>query len=179
MIAAPPAPAADPSPVKLSFPPVVAPRTRLLILGSLPGEASLRRGEYYAHPRNQFWRLMEGVIGAPLAGSPYPDRLAALLGAGVGLWDVVRSARRVGSLDAAIRDHTANELGALIATLPALAAVAFNGATASAIGRRRLGPETGFAQVTLPSSSPTHAGVPFGRKAEQWARLRAFVEPAA
>jgi hypoxanthine-DNA glycosylase len=173
MIAAPAAP--DPSPVKSSFPPVVDRNTRLLILGSLPGEASLLRGEYYAHPRNPFWRLMEGVIATPLVGAPYPARLGALLTAGVGLWDVVRSARRVGSLDADIRDHTANELKALVSTLPKLAAVAYNGATASAIGRRRLGPTTAFAQTTLPSSSPAHA-VPFERKAAQWERLRAFLE---
>jgi hypoxanthine-DNA glycosylase len=172
MIIAPAAP--DPSPIKSSFPPVVDRNTRLLVLGSLPGEASLRRGEYYGHPRNQFWRLLEGVIGTPLAGTPYPNRLEALLAAGVGLWDVVRSARRVGSLDTDIRDLTANDLEALVSTLPKLAAVAYNGATASAIGRRRLGASPGFAQTTLPSSSPAHA-VAFERKAAEWGRLRAFL----
>ena len=89
--------------IKRSFAPVVDANTRILVLGSLPGEASLRAAQYYANPRNQFWRLMEPVVEGPLTDLPYEARLATLLSAGVGLWDVIRSANRAGSLDADIR----------------------------------------------------------------------------
>jgi hypoxanthine-DNA glycosylase len=170
-------PTSTPGAAKFSFSAVTDEATRVLILGSLPGEASLRAGQYYAHPQNQFWRLMSAVTGRDLQAPPYPERLAGLLSAGVGLWDTVRSAERVGSLDAKIRGHTPNSLGAFAATLPSLRVIAFNGAKASAIGRGRLGADSGFTLITLPSSSPAHA-VPFERKLEQWVRLRPFL-PAA
>ena len=162
--------------IKSSFPPVADARTRVLILGSLPGELSLSRAQYYAHPRNQFWRLMQAVIGTELASLPYPARLAALTDAGVGLWDVIGSAERRGSLDTAIRNHQANALAEFAASLPALRAVAFNGGKASGIGRRLLDEARGFEQVTLPSSSPAYT-LSLERKALQWLPLRAFLEP--
>src|SRR5690606_9026467 len=98
---------------KRAFDPVVDAETRLLVLGSLPGDASLRAGQYYGHPRNAFWRLMGGVTGRDLAALPYEARLVALQAAGVGLWDVVASADRPGSLDAAIRQPEAADLKGL------------------------------------------------------------------
>ena len=163
--------------VKCSFPPVFNERTRLVILGSLPGEASLARGEYYAHPRNQFWRLagvLSGIAG--LTGLTYPDRLNALLEARVGLWDVVAMARRAGSLDAAIRSPMLNDLGQLLAELTDLRAIAFNGAKAAAIGGRQLA-HLGLPQIRLPSSSPAYT-LAFPAKAEAWARLAGYLRPA-
>jgi len=162
----------SPEPLKASFAPIAGPATRLLILGSLPGEASLRRAQYYGHPQNQFWRLLGRVLGAELPPD-YEARLAALQAAGVGLWDVVRTARRAGSLDAAIRDHQPNPLGDFTATLSQLRAIAFNGATASAIGRKQL-IGVSAALITLPSSSPAHT-MAFNRKAEAWLALRDFL----
>jgi double-stranded uracil-DNA glycosylase len=159
--------------LKSSFAPVTDAGTRLLVLGSLPGEVSLRRAQYYAHPQNQFWRLMGEVVGVDLVGAAYEARLAMLRAAGVGLWDVVRTARRAGSLDAAIRDHAPNALAALAETLPALRAIAFNGAKAAAIGRRELGPGSPWALVDLPSSSPAHT-LAFERKRTAWLQLRPF-----
>ena len=161
--------------LKSSFPPVVDEKTRVLVLGSLPGEVSLSRAEYYAHPRNQFWRLMQAVTGAALVDAAYPVRLQALLAAGVGLWDVIGSAERAGSLDGAIRNHSPNALGALVAALPSLHAVAFNGAKASQIGRRQLGAAGGLTLITLPSSSPAHAARSFEQKLAQWRRLEPFL----
>ena len=158
---------------KASFPAVADADTRVLILGSLPGEISLSRAQYYAHPRNQFWRLTGAAIGADLDGLAYLERLAALRAVGVGLWDVIASAERRGSLDAAIRDHQANALAEFAATLPRLRAVAFNGAKASAIGRRLLD-GAGLALITLPSSSPAYTA-PFERKAADWLQLRTFL----
>jgi hypoxanthine-DNA glycosylase len=157
------------------FPPVTRPDTRLLVLGSLPGAVSLARQRYYAHPQNQFWRLIGAVIERELVPLDYEARLAALLGAGVGLWDTVAAATRKGSLDADIRLHQASDLAALVETLPELRAVAFNGGTSARIGRRQLQGVAGLALVDLPSSSPAYASLPFARKREAWLALRAYL----
>ncbi len=151
---------------KAGFPAVVDADTRVLILGSLPGEASLAVQQYYGNPRNAFWRLMEGVLDAPLVPLAYEDRLTALLSRGVGLWDVIAEAERPGSLDAAIRDPAANDLVALIDSLPNLRAVAFNGGTAAKLGGRLIGAR--IATLALPSSSPAHAARSFAQKAAAW-----------
>jgi len=162
-------------PRKRSFPPVVDPRVRLLVLGSLPGEKSLAAGRYYANPHNQFWKLMAAVVARDLEALDYAARLAALLDAHVGLWDVVASAHRVGSTDAAIVDLEANDLAALVGTLPELRAIAFNGGTALKHGARQLGDVAhGYAIVPLPSSSPLHT-IGLAAKLPAWLALRAYL----
>ncbi|MEG3179437.1 DNA-deoxyinosine glycosylase [Sphingomonas sp. LT1P40] len=158
------------SDLKSSFPPVVAPDTRLLILGSLPGDRSLAQRQYYAHPQNQFWRLVSAVVDRDLTALPYEARLAALLEAKIGLWDVVASARRPGSTDAAIADISPNDVVTLAATLPQLRAIAFNGATAHKHGIRQLGP-TRHPLIALPSSSPLHT-IGLAAKLPAWLALR-------
>jgi double-stranded uracil-DNA glycosylase len=159
---------------KASFPPVVAPDTRVLVLGSLPGEQSLAAGRYYAHPRNSFWHLIGTVIGTELEPLDYEGRLAALLAAKVGLWDTVASARRAGSLDAAIREAAPNPLRELAASLPELRAVGFNGQASARIGMPQLA-DSGLALIPLPSSSPANASVPLARKEKLWAALGEFL----
>jgi hypoxanthine-DNA glycosylase len=155
-----------------SFPPVVDPNTTILILGSLPGAASLAAGSYYAHPRNQFWRLAGAVIGVDLAALPYEERLSALLRHRIGLWDVIADAERAGSLDAAIRNPAANDLQGLVASLPELRTIGFNGATAARIGRAQLSSlAERYRLVPLPSSSPAHAGLSFEAKLRSWQQL--------
>lgn len=156
--------------VKRSFPPVVDADTRLLVLGSLPGDASLAAARYYAHPQNQFWRLMAAVVDVDLPALPYDDRLIALRAAHVGLWDVVASATRPGSTDAAIRDPVGNDLPGLVATLPRLAAIAFNGATAYRHGTRQLAGQD-IRLIPLPSSSPLHT-IGLAAKSDAWIELR-------
>lgn len=154
-----------------SFPPVVDARTETLILGSLPGAASLVAGRYYAHPRNQFWRLVGAVIGVDLHGLAYEDRLDTLRVRRIGLWDVIADAERAGSLDAAIRDPLANDLQTLVASLPVLRTIGFNGATAARIGGAQLGPTSErYRLIRLPSSSPAHA-VAFEVKLAAWSAL--------
>lgn len=148
--------------------------TRVLVLGSLPGATSLAARQYYAHPRNAFWRLTGGVIGIQLAALPYPDRLAALADAGVGLWDVVASAQRPGSLDSAIRNAEAADLNRLVEGLPALRVIAFNGGTAARLGRRNLTSRPHIELIDLPSSSPAYTR-PLAEKAAAWAVLTKFV----
>ena len=159
---------------KVGFDPVVDPNTRLLILGSLPGDASLAAGQYYAHPRNAFWRLVGGVIDLDLAALPYTERLEALRAARIGLWDVIASAERPGSLDAAIRNPEAADLRRLVASLPDLKAVAFNGGKAARLGRAILR-EVDVTLINLPSSSPAHTKTA-AQKAAVWSTLRAVLE---
>lgn len=163
---------------KIAFAPVVDADTRLLILGSLPGDASLRAAQYYAHPRNGFWPLIGGVLGEGLTALPYEDRLARLRARGVGLWDVIASAQRSGSLDAAIRSPEAADLRGLVEGLPNLRGVAFNGGLAARLGRRILGDIEGLTLVDLPSSSPAHA-ISLSAKAESWAILGDFLPKSA
>jgi hypoxanthine-DNA glycosylase len=160
--------------VKRSFAPVADARTRLLVLGSLPGEESLSKRQYYGNPRNHFWRLMSEVTGADLVALGYEARLAALIEARVGLWDVIGSARRQGSLDGKIRDHSGNDLAGLVATLPELRAVAFNGGTSARLGRHAL-EGAPVELVQLPSSSPAYT-LPFEEKRAAWLTLRRFLE---
>lgn len=159
---------------KAAFAPVFDTRTRLLILGSLPGDASLKAAQYYAHPQNAFWRLTGGVIGRELTALPYEARLAALKAAHIGLWDVIAGAERRGSLDGAIRNAEAADLRRLVADLPDLRAVAFNGMTAARIGRRSL-VGTALTLIDLPSSSPAFTR-PFAEKAEAWSMLAGFLD---
>ena len=161
--------------LKRAFAPFVDDATRLLVLGSLPGDASLKAAQYYAHPQNGFWRLISVAIGRDLHAMAYPERVEALRAAGVGLWDVIASAERQGSLDAAIRSPEAADLRGLIAGLPNLRAVAFNGATAAKRGRRILDGVEGLALIDLPSSSPAHASRTLSEKAESWAVLKDFL----
>lgn len=164
--------------LKRSFPPVVDEDTRLLILGSLPGEMALALRQYYGNPQNHFWRLMEQVLWAPLVPLAYDARLRALLGRGVGLWDVIGAAERQGSLDAAIRNVLGNDIRALLPDLPRLTAVAFNGSASAKLGRPQLQGEAGLTLVDLPSSSPARA-MRFEDKAAAWIVLRGLLSTAA
>jgi hypoxanthine-DNA glycosylase len=155
-----------------SFAPHVAPDARLLSLGSLPGARSLAERRYYAHPTNQFWRLVGAAIDRPLATMTYDERLGALADAKIGLWDVIRSAERLTSSDSLIREAEAHDLATLIAALPDMRMIAFNGGKAAAIGRRQLPVLEGVALVDLPSSSAANT-VGYAAKLERWLELRA------
>ena len=156
--------------VKRSVAPVGSRDACLLILGSLPGEASLRAQRYYAHPQNQFWRLLGLAIGEDLAGLAYDQRLVRLAARGIALWDVVGEARREGSLDGAIRGATPNQLRNFAATHPRLEAIAFNGKTAARLGRAALGQPAVLRLIDLPSSSPAYT-LAFTEKAKAWSVL--------
>jgi hypoxanthine-DNA glycosylase len=148
------------------FPPVVAESTHTLILGSFPGEASLVATQYYAHPRNQFWRLLGAVLGEPLPELDYPTRLEHVLKHGIGVWDVLAACTREGSLDAAIRNATPNDFASLREYAPKLAKVCFNGKTAGRFAPV-IGP-AGYATLVLPSSSPANAMLSFDQKLRLW-----------
>ena len=155
-----------------SFPYVATRAARILILGSMPGEASLQAQRYYARPRNAFWPIMAGILGFD-AKVPYPDRIAALHANGIALWDVLASCHRSGSLDSEIepRSVVANDFEAFFATHNRISQVCFNGGAAERYFRRRVPAIPGMRNLhytLLPSTSPAHAALPYARKAEAW-----------
>ena len=150
---------------------------RLLILGSLPGERSLAEARYYAHPTNQFWRLVGSAIGEELAALAYDERLERLAQRRIGLWDVIGSARRSGSLDQAIREARHNSLAELPGRFPELRAIAFNGGKAASDGRRAAGTSLGAIElIDLPSSSAANT-MAFADKARAWSVLGRYCGP--
>jgi len=160
--------------VKFGLPPVARSDATLFILGSLPGDASLAARRYYAHPTNQFWRLLGAAIGEDLQPLDYERRLDRLGERRIGLWDVIASASRSGSLDQAIREAEHNQLEHLLHDFPMLRAIAFNGSTSARIGRGQVGqPPAHLALLELPSSSVANTR-PFAEKAEAWSRLAQF-----
>lgn len=132
------------------FPPVAAPGARVLILGSMPGQASLQAGQYYAHQRNAFWRIMGDLLGAGPA-LPYAQRLEKLTAAGIALWDVIAACERAGSLDADIVGSSvaANDFAAFFAVHRNITQVFFNGAAAETAFRRRVLPGLSASRLLL------------------------------
>lgn len=161
------------------FPPVAGPGARVLVLGSLPGRRSLRDGEYYAHPRNAFWRLVDDLLRIPRT-LPYVERTAKLAGSGVALWDVLHSSVRPGSLDARIDMATAraNDFATFLQAHPGVELIAFNGRKAADLFARLVQPDLAAAprEVTLPSTSPAHAAMPYEEKRRHWSQLLRILE---
>jgi double-stranded uracil-DNA glycosylase len=150
---------------------------QLFVLGSLPGDASLAAQRYYAHPTNQFWRLLGSAIGDELQSLAYDRRLERLAERRIALWDVLASASRRGSLDQSIRDAQHNQIDHLLHDFPDLQAIAFNGSTAASVGRKLIGEAPQWLTlIDLPSSSAANTR-PFDEKAAAWANLRQFVLP--
>ena len=161
--------------VKFGLPPIARPDSRLFILGSLPGDASLAARRYYAHSTNQFWRLVGHAIASELQPLSYDERLARLAAHRIGLWDVIASANRRGSLDQAIREAQHNRIEHLLHDFHDLRAIAFNGSTAGAVGRKLIGePPADVTLIDLPSSSAANTR-PFAEKARAWEALRLFL----
>lgn len=165
----------------IGFPPLLGARPRVLILGTLPGVASLDAHAYYAHARNAFWPILGDIVGFA-SDTDYDSRVAALAAAGCAVWDVLQSAQRTGSLDANIREARVNDIAKLLTAHPSITAIVFNGQGAAKLYRRLVSPTLSDAQRaiaahTLPSTSPalTHA---FDSKLERWrACLKPLLKP--
>lgn len=154
-------------PTSRGFAPIARGDARILILGSLPGERSIREGEYYAHPQNAFWRIMRELVGAE--GS-YEDRCAALIRAGIAVWDVLHQSVRPGSMDADIRLETAepNDFVGFFRSHGDIEAIGFNGKKAEQMFARFVKLESQPRFVSLPSTSPAYASMPFSEKLAAW-----------
>jgi double-stranded uracil-DNA glycosylase len=162
--------------MKYSLAPIVGPASRVLILGTLPGERSLAAGAYYAHPRNQFWPIMASLFGEDPGADP-AERAAFVLRHRLALWDVLHSAEREGSLDVDIKQAVPNDFAATLAAYPAIRVIALNGTKARDLFDRQcwpsLAPEL-QARLTvygLPSTSPAHT-MAFERKLAAWSIVR-------
>jgi hypoxanthine-DNA glycosylase len=153
----------------VGLPPLVSADTRLLVLGSFPGAASLAAQQYYGHPQNQFWRILQAIYvfsAYSISDRSYENRSNWMLAHGVGLWDVYASCERQGSLDSQIRHAEVNDFAALRQRCPQLRAVAHNGAESF----RHTGKleDLGLPTVRLPSTSPANASWSFERKLAAW-----------
>ena len=152
--------------VLVGLAPVIATHTKLVVLGSFPGEASLAAQQYYAHPRNQFWPLLSALWGVDLRQLPYAERLAEIRRRGLGIWDVYARCRREGSLDTAIEDAVLNDLPSLRRLAPGLRAIAHNGGESARA--MRVTRTLGLPVHRLPSTSPANASWTFERKLDAW-----------
>ena len=161
--------------VKQGLPPAIPRTARVLVLGSFPGEESLRQSRYYAHPRNQFWRLMGELTGEALAELDYEARLQRLAGHRIGLWDVITGCEREGSLDGDIRNATHAQFEWLAGHAPALELVALNGKKAGSAASRIAA--LGYRTLVLPSSSPAYT-LAYAAKLAAWQALRPHLRGA-
>lgn len=130
------------------FPPLGADMPRILILGSFPSAASLERGRYYAYERNQFWTILGAILGFA-ADAPYAERVAALIAAGIALWDVIGACEREGSLDQAIRAEEANPIGEFLGARPTVARLGLNGGKAASAFVSHVAPELKRADLAI------------------------------
>jgi len=157
-----------------SFPPITGPGATRLILGSMPGKASLEARQYYAHPRNYFWRMMSSILNVPAEAS-YETRCEALIGQGLALWDVLKTCERSSSLDADIVDSSIipNDFETFLSQHVGIRTIFFNGAKAEKTYLQHVHPGlperfAGIRLVRLPSTSPANASIPFEVKLQHW-----------
>ena len=158
-----------------SFDPIVDGGCRILVLGTMPGEESLRKQQYYGHPRNAFWPIMAALCGQELPDA-YQHRKAMLLETRIALWDVCRRCERDGSLDSNISNEAPNRIGELLRQYPQIRTIAFNGQYAARLFKRyfpNVDPE--ITRIILPSTSPAHA-VPLEKKLRAWQAVKYFLK---
>lgn len=163
------------------FPPIASQNANLLILGSMPGEMSLQKQQYYAHPRNAFWLIMQALFDIP-ANSPYESRIAGLLANRVAVWDVLQSCQRRGSLDADIDKASicVNRFGEFFASHPQVEVVCFNGGSVEKLYKRYVERDVRSVRgnlhyLRLPSTSPAYAAMGLPEKISAWQAILPFV----
>jgi double-stranded uracil-DNA glycosylase len=153
-----------------SFAPVGNADASVLILGSMPGKESLKQNQYYAHPRNDFWKIIGELVGA-YPELPYEERIRILKSSGIALWDVLASCKRETSQDAHIREESANDFAAFFARHPHITQVFFNGSKAKQCFRKFVQDKQALPPLQfhrLPSTSPAHAGMRYADKLQAW-----------
>lgn len=168
---------AEQTPLLRGLPPIANGGSQVLILGSFPSAASLAAREYYAHPRNNFWPIMESLFGLSRQAS-YASRTGKLLERRVAVWDVIGTCRRAGSADQAIQDAEPNDLATWLVEHREVRGIAFNGAKAEDTARKAM-PELfsmeGVEFRRFPSTSPANAALSFASKAAAWTRIREWI----
>jgi TDG/mug DNA glycosylase family protein len=152
-----------------SFPPIINEKCGIIILGSMPGVESLRKNQYYGHPRNAFWRIMFDLLGREFT-QDYAAKKRMLLENRIALWDVIVSCEREGSLDTKIRADEPNDFEALYRDYPNIKHVYFNGQKAYETYRRKVGFDKVRTFERLPSTSPAHA-IGYNKKLDSWSKI--------
>lgn len=157
----------DTASLKSAFYPISSADSRILILGSMPGERSLLLNQYYGHPGNQFWKLMFDVLGEPFSVN-YNERVALLLRHKIALWDVLSHCEREGSADTAIRNAIPNDFPGFYARHPHISQVFFDSLTAKKLYDRLVKRTDGFHYSLLPSPSGAYAAKSYADKLKEW-----------
>lgn len=152
---------------KTAFPPIVDHNSRILLLGTMPSEESLRKQEYYGHKSNQFWKIIFSLYNKPLSLN-YRERVALLLEKGIALWDVLQSCEGEGSADSNIRNEETNDFGHLFAEHPQIKHIFFTSRKAEEFYKKHVGFQKNITYATLPSPSTAYASMTFIQKLERW-----------
>lgn len=161
---------------KTSFPPISDPKTEVLILGTLPGDRSLESGEYFAHPRNRFWKIISAITNNPLPQN-YSEKVELLYRTRIGVWNVLHKARRKGSLDTAIQNEVPNDLPRFISGHGNLKVIAFDGLKAAAFYDKHFSRRSDLKYICLPGCSPANARFNLESLCHRWAEMFEYIEP--
>lgn len=157
-----------------SFLPINSPTSKVLILGTMPGIKSLEMQQYYAHPRNSFWKILFTILGEDFS-EEYELRRNLLLNNNIALWDVLQYCERTGSLDSAIRNEIVNDFTLFFKENPEVTTIIFNGQKAAALFKKHVKTKKSYHVVTMPSTSPAHAGKTFESKLAEWKLLKEYL----
>ena len=160
-----------------SFDPIINSNSKVLILGSMPGNESLRQQQYYAHPQNRFWNIMYMIFEKDV-DSEYADKVKFLQERGIALWDVFKNCEREGSLDANIRNEELNNIATLLEEHPRIKFVFCNGGKAYEQYKKKILPSLKriIPYVKLPSTSPANASISMDKKLHEWSKIRLAIE---
>ncbi len=150
-----------------SFPPFVNSQTKILILGTMPGIASLEKQEYYAHKRNHFWKIMYTVLGNLPISEIFEEKIQLLQANNIGLWDVLENCERKGSLDIHIKNQKENDFETLFKEFPGISKIVFNGKESHKYFLKKFGQIKGITYYVMPSTSPANT-MSFDNKLKMW-----------
>ena len=156
--------------LKTSFDPISNKETTILILGTMPGDTSLEKSEYYGHPRNRFWKIISTITNNDLPQT-YSEKKVLLLKSKIGVWDIVHKANRKGSLDSAIEDEDPNDLDSFITEHKNLKVIGFNGTKAEKLFNKYFVRKSDIKYIPLPSTSPANAGIDFDNICKEWRQI--------
>lgn len=156
-----------------SFPPIVPTKAKVLILGTMPGVQSLQLQQYYGNPRNHFWKILF-ILCQVSFSTDYEERRKLLLKNNIALWDVLQACERPGSLDSAIIKEEPNDFSTFLKKHPTITHIFFNGQTAAKYFKKYIALEQNYTLITLPSTSPAHAGMLFEKKLKEWEIIKAI-----
>lgn len=156
-----------------SFPPIIDHSSRILILGSIPGVKSLEKQQYYAHPQNKFWKIIFELLNEDFTDD-YSKKIEVIKKHHIGLWDVIDSCERKGSLDSEIRNEEANRIEELLENHPNIKAIFCNGGKSFKNLQKILGKNYKIPVFLLPSTSPLHT-VSFEKKLEEWRKIKIYL----